>query len=537
MTTTLRLLLVEDSADDAELLLHEVRRGGLEPFCERVDTAEGMAAALARQEWDIIIADYVMPTFSGIEALELLKERMLDLPFIIVSGRVGEDLAVDAMRSGASDYLLKGNLKRLVPIIRRELEEAQMRRERRRAEAELTLLKKAIETLPIGVTITDIERHVIYTNPAEARMHGYSVDELVGMNVRMLAPQDTWREVTIEELRVLRSLSRESVNIRNDRSTFPAYLISNVITDANDIPYAIISTCEDITARKRVEEKLRQQYLAMESSMDGMAIVNEEGKFSYLNQAHALVYGYSNPGELVGLSWKVLFEPDEAARMDREIMPTLRREGKWRGETKGRRRSGDLFPQEMSLTVIEGGSIICVVRDTTERKFAEERLRYMSTHDTLTGFYNRAYFEEELERIGRSRLFPVSVVMADVDGLKEVNDTLGHSAGDELLRNAAKVLMSVFRAEDMVARIGGDEFVVLLPESDATAADKALARIREMLADFNANHDGPCLSLSLGAATAEESARLTETLRLADERMYAEKQTRHCRQGKHRANC
>ncbi|KAF0219533.1 MAG: response regulator [Geobacteraceae bacterium] len=528
MGTALRILIVEDSVDDAELLLWELRRGGYEPVWERVETAEAMMAALENREWDIVIADYVMPKFTGLAALELLQSEGLDLPFIIVSGKVGEDAAVEAMRAGAHDYLVKGHMARLVPAVKRELSEYRIRLERKQAEAELYLLKKAIETMPIGVTITDIKGIIIYTNPAEAVMHGYSVEELTGRDARILAPPDTWKKGP-PRLKAMKGLIRESVNIRKDGSAFPVYLISNVVRDVGGEPIAIISTCEDITERKRFEETLRKQLAAMESSMDGMAILDKKGNYVYVNHAHAEIFGYDSPDELVGKNWRVLYEEGESRKIEHEIMSLLRLEGKWRGEAVGKRRDGTTFPQEISLTVIEEGGIICVVRDITERKATEEKLMYMSTHDPLTGFYNRAYFEEEMDRLERSRLFPVSIVMADLDGLKEINDTHGHAAGDKLLQEAAKVLYSVFRAEDMVARIGGDEFVVLLPEAGAAVVENALKRIRETLEDASRSLEGIPLSLSLGTATAEDSGKLLEAMKLADERMYQDKLSRNGR--------
>ena len=134
MPRPLGALIVEDSEDDAILLVRELRRGGYTVASERVDTAAAMRAALCSREWDLVIADYQMPHFSGLAALEMLKDSGLDLPFIIVSGAIGEDLAVEAMRRGAHDYMMKGRLARLVPAVERELREADVRRQRRKAE-------------------------------------------------------------------------------------------------------------------------------------------------------------------------------------------------------------------------------------------------------------------------------------------------------------------------------------------------------------------------------------------------------------------
>jgi diguanylate cyclase (GGDEF)-like protein/PAS domain S-box-containing protein len=488
-----------------------------------------MREALEKECWDVVISDYVLPRFTGLQALDLMRDRGLDLPFIMVSGKVGEDVAVEAMKAGAHDYLVKGHLARLIPAIKRELSEYRIRIERKRSTAEIKSLKKAIEAMPLGVTMTDVEGFITYTNAAEAVMHGYTVTELLGQDVRMMAPASTWKRIPLPQVKKGSGWSRESINVRKDGSTFPVHIISNIVRNDEGEPVAIISTCEDISQRKTAEETLRKQLVAMETSIDGMAIIDAKGHFVYVNHAYAAMYGYGESDEILGRHWSMLYSRKEGKRIQREILRSLRQNGKWRGESCGRRCDGSPFPQEISLTVLDGGGVINVVRDITDRKETEEKLRYMSTHDPLTGFYNRAYFEEEIARLDRSRLFPVSVVMVDVDGLKEVNDTLGHAAGDQLLKQAARVLLSVFRAGDMVARIGGDEFVVLLPETDKAAVARAVHRVRDMLRVAPPVMEGMRLSLSIGTATAEESGGLLEALRAADQQMYQDKLTRPSR--------
>jgi diguanylate cyclase (GGDEF)-like protein/PAS domain S-box-containing protein len=165
----------------------------------------------------------------------------------------------------------------------------------------------------------------------------------------------------------------------------------------------------------------------------------------------------------------------------------------------------------------------CVGRDMTERKKVEDELRYLSTHDSLTGIYNRAYFEEEMFRFHHGRLMPISMVIADVDGLKEINDQFGHPTGDELLRQAANVLKCAFRTEDVVARIGGDEFGVLIPGADLEIAQKSVERIRKLLDAHNASPGNILVRLSLGFATAQKGDDMPETFRQADSMMYQEK--------------
>ena len=133
MSRQLKVLLVEDSEDDAALLTRELKKSGIQPLVQRVETEEAMKKALAKQEWDVVIADYVLPCFSGLDAVKVLKKTGKDLPFIIVSGKIGEDTAVETMKAGAHDYIMKGNLARLLPAIEREMEEAKVRQKRREA--------------------------------------------------------------------------------------------------------------------------------------------------------------------------------------------------------------------------------------------------------------------------------------------------------------------------------------------------------------------------------------------------------------------
>jgi len=131
---TIRLLLIEDSEDDSLLVIRQIEKGGYNVYYERVETADKMKSALLEETWDIILSDYAMPHFNGLEALKLIKESGFDIPFIIISGTIGEEVAVEAMKEGAHDYIMKNNLKRLLPAVERELREAKSRAERKLLE-------------------------------------------------------------------------------------------------------------------------------------------------------------------------------------------------------------------------------------------------------------------------------------------------------------------------------------------------------------------------------------------------------------------
>jgi len=193
MNRPLRVLVVEDSQSDTELLVRVLRKSGYEPLFERVDTAEGMKAALDRGPWDLVLADYRMPQFSAPEALALLKESGLDLPFIVVSGGIGEATAVAAMKAGAHDYLMKDNLARLVPAVERELREAANRAGKRRTANELreSELRYRLlwETATDAILFTDIDGMIRFVNPAVEQVFGYKPEEIIGQNLRILQPE------------------------------------------------------------------------------------------------------------------------------------------------------------------------------------------------------------------------------------------------------------------------------------------------------------------------------------------------------------
>lgn len=177
---TLQVLIVEDSEDDTLLLLRELRTNGYNPTFERVETAEAMREALGKRSWDIVILDHVLPKFSSFAALDMLRETGLDLPFIVVSGNIGEDIAVEAMKAGAHDYIMKGTLKRLVPAVERELREAASRRERRWAQEDLDrareLLERVFSVTHVIVAYMDREFNFIRVNPAFAEAYGRTPD-------------------------------------------------------------------------------------------------------------------------------------------------------------------------------------------------------------------------------------------------------------------------------------------------------------------------------------------------------------------------
>jgi PAS domain S-box-containing protein len=262
MSTSLRVLVVEDSEDDALLVIRELERGGYDTEFERVETAEAMTTALAKQAWDVILADYNMPHFSALEALTLLQNSGLDLPFIIVSGSVGEETAVATMTAGAHDYLMKGNLTRLAPAIERELREAESRRRRRQGEEALRdseeKLQRMFESVADGITVSDLNGVIIDANERASQVLGTdSKEELLGKSQFEFIPQHYHREA---RARMQQGLERgvlirmEHPIVRADGSELPGEISASVLKDASGSPTGFITIIRDITERKQAEE-------------------------------------------------------------------------------------------------------------------------------------------------------------------------------------------------------------------------------------------------------------------------------------------
>jgi PAS domain S-box-containing protein len=229
-----------------------------------------------------------------------------------------------------------------------------------------------------------------------------------------------------------------------------------------------VTVAEHIQTAGSHESGLDYRHLLDESS-DPIFTFFPDGQYRYVNKAFADGVG-KNPDEIIGKKIWDIFPKDEADKRFAAVKWVFENGITKVLEVRVPRPDGDTYYLTTVKPILNGKnevvSVICISKEITDRKQMERELQNLSTHDTLTGLYNRNFFETEMARIQLGRLFPISIVVADVDNLKTVNDHYGHSAGDELLRKVAQQLRQTFRAEDIVARIGGDEFAVLLPEME-----------------------------------------------------------------------
>lgn len=271
MMPPLRVLIVEDSEADMLLLLRQLRRSGYDPTYERVDSACAMQAALDKQDWDVVLSDYALPGFGGLAALEILRSHQIDIPFIIVSGAIGEETAVAAMKAGAHDYVMKNNLNRLAPAIERELREADERRARQQAETQIQRLSRALEQSASLVVITDRSGIIQFVNSAFTRITGYSQVEVFSQNVDFLQ-QVTYPPDKVAELLSAISIDNEwrgelRSTHKNGDEIWVSITMSPIKNSAGTVT-ELLYVGEDITGRKQMEAELQRYTDTLEQMVE-----------------------------------------------------------------------------------------------------------------------------------------------------------------------------------------------------------------------------------------------------------------------------
>jgi diguanylate cyclase (GGDEF)-like protein/PAS domain S-box-containing protein len=270
MTEPLRVLIVEDSPIDAELMILRLEDEGFSPEGARVETGPDYVAALGSQ-WGVILSDWNLPRFSGLQALRLLREAGLDIPFVIVSGTVGEEAAVDALHQGADDYVLKDRLARLGPAVRRALEAKLRRDEQRRTEAQLRLAAMVFDSTTEGVTLTDVQGTIVAVNRAFVEITGYSEAEVLGRNPRILQSgrqdetfyRDLWATLT--------GTGRwrgEIWNRRKNGEIYPQWMTISAIKDEQGRLTHYVGVFSDIGEVKEAQKQL--DYLANHDALTGL---------------------------------------------------------------------------------------------------------------------------------------------------------------------------------------------------------------------------------------------------------------------------
>ena len=385
----------------------------------------------------------------------------------------------------------------------------------------------------IGVTTEGV---IMSWNRGARGIYGYTAKEALGSSISILFDNRRGLEATSLFDKVAQGenvTQHEMVHLKKGRTPIDISLTISPIMDGKSITGASV-VARDITERKRAAGSMAQQAAAMKASMDGMAIIDHTGLCIYMNDAYAKIFGYADTSRLIGSTWEMFFFEEELNRLKEQIMPAVWRDGSWRGEASGLKLNGSSLPLEISISSVDGGGLVQVVRDITERKKIEETLRNSSLKDDLTGLFNRRgllkqaapYFD-----FARRQKESLLLLFIDLDGMKKINDEFGHNEGDAALVTTAKILNRSFRSSDIIARLGGDEFTVLVTDRH-TNKDDAINRLNANLKAYNENETrGFKLAFSIGVAQLE-SERMTcfeELLEQADQAMYEQKRMKRHR--------
>jgi PAS domain S-box-containing protein/putative nucleotidyltransferase with HDIG domain len=391
MIKPLRVLMVEDSEDDALLTIRELAKGGYEPVYERVETAGAMRTALREKAWDVILCDYRLPQFNGLAAIGLLKETDIDIPLIIVSGAIGEETAVECLRLGAHDYVMKGNLSRLVPAIERELREAESRVNLKRMEEELreseANYRQLFDNSPAAIYQIDFRTgKFLKANDVVCEYLGCSQEEIPSLTPYDFMSKES-QKLFLERLnkmdlcdRVPEDPEYEIIDKNGKRRW--VQLNSKNIYDSEGLAGADV-VAHDITERKRAEENLRESEALfrsyLENAPDGIYMSDLEGNFLYGNRKCEEIVGCRRE-ELIGKNFLALniLPEDSLSKAIRVLQANM--EGKSTGpdEVELISKGGRRIPLEINTSVVQHMGqriVLSFVHDITERKRSEEELQ------------------------------------------------------------------------------------------------------------------------------------------------------------------
>jgi len=381
-----------------------------------------------------------------------------------------------------------------------------------------------------GVYISTPEGRFTYANPALVKMLGYdSQNELLNINIT--------KDLYFSEQERPSSSSRDKPVVarlkKKDSSEIWVEIHSRVIRDNQGKPIYYQGITRNITERKKMEDALKESEkkyrMIVECAQEGIWAIDEKQRTTFVNRRMSEMLGFS-PEEIIGKPVNSITS-EQLFPFQEQTKTTLFTGSIGRFDKRILRRDGSEIYVSVEASPIvdnEGDCIgaIAFVSDITERKRMEEELKYQATHDNLTGIYNRFFFEEQMKLISKERNLNTGILVLDVDGLKYINDTLGHYRGDRLLIELTSLLTSIFRPADIIARIGGDEFAVIIRQIDLETITGLVERLNERISVHNINlkrHQNP-ISASVGYAVKDyETKTLEQTFKQADEMLFKEK--------------
>ncbi len=410
--------------------------------------------------------------------------------------------------------------------------------DRKQAEEILKEHQEVIEGSQDMIAVVDQNYNYLLANNAFLKYRGVDREQVIGRSISEVLGNDVFEKVIKKNLdtcfqgKVVQHEMKYTYPVLDERDLWVSYFPIKGPQGVN----RVASVIRDITEQKRAEKKVKEseeRFRQLAENIREVFYIYEPDirQLSYVSSAYMEIWGrtsqslYEEPRSFLDT-----IHPEDKDRVIRSL------ERKSRGEVEEVyrivRRDGSIrWIKERSFPIYDDSGkayrIVGIAADITDLKLGEEKMKYLSSHDPLTGLYNRIYFEEEMSRIEKSRYGTVAIVSCDVDGLKLVNDTLGHNQGDNLLIAAAGVIKESFREGDLVARIGGDEFSAILPNTTESALENTCRRIQKAVESYNAIHPELPLSISVGFAVSNRIyGNLKDVFKEADNNMYRKKLSR-----------
>ncbi|MBT1072868.1 EAL domain-containing protein [Pelotalea chapellei] len=526
MVSVIRILNLEDVPTDTELILLELRREGIKCQLERVDSRTAFIDAIAAFKPDLILSDYALPAFNGLEALRIAQNQAPDIPFVFISGTLGEEHAIETLKLGATDYVLKHRLSRLGPVIRRAFEESGERAARRQAQEALAkseeMHRQIVETTQEGILTIDLEGATMFVNRRMAEMLGYGVIEMMNEPFLEFLDEDS-RETASTLLRQESSTAGTSEIIFKHRDGSPrwATMATRQLFDDNGDHVGALVMINDITARRQAEDERNKLWAAVETGEDWVLITDVAGNIEYVNSAVQEISGYGRQ-EILGNNPRMFRSDKQDAGFFREMWNTILSGQVFRSIIINRKKDGTFFYLDQTITPLLNdkdaiASFVATGKDISERRRMEERLDYLAYNDVLTGLANRTLFFDRLHQtlsIPTSGSRQVVVAIVDPQRFKYINETYGVLVGDEMLQEMAKRLSTTVRPGDTVARYGGNSFSLLLNEIDAMRdAILVIERVFTVLSTpYLCNDEEIIIGFSMGIAVSPSDSNDSKRL-------------------------
>ncbi len=412
--------------------------------------------------------------------------------------------------------------------------------ERKKAEEMAQRLASIVEFSEDAIIGKSLDGAITSWNRAAEKMYGYTSAEVMGRDLSFLlsVERQTELQVIMERMHTgLAIQSLETQRLTKAGSVLDVSLSISPIKDASGRVTGASTIARDITAHKRADEQLKLQSAALEAAANAIVITDSHGSILWVSGAFTTMTGYSKE-EVLGKNPRLLKSGDQPESYYADLWSAISSGKVWRGEIVNRRKNGSAYTEDMTITPVTRDSgnpanryFIAIKQDITNRKNAEQRVQYLAYYDDLTGLANRTLLQDRLAKAvadARRQKYNVALLFLDLDGFKDINDSLGHSVGDLLLQEVAQRLKRWGREQDTVSRLGGDEFLVMLPHvvdvSDAAVAAERLMDVIDAVFVIQGHslHVHCSLGISIFPGHGEDGETLIKN---ADAAMYSAKQS------------